>query len=316
MEIVVPSIIGVLTSLGAYGLFAAVQGADIFECRKPRADYAARLREVCGTVGRLISTRMANAPEPCEGVVNLRSLRIRGSAPFRDYAQSELFGVLIFISLGTAMALLFVSHTPLGFAVGLLSPSLALAMRSAQRRKMEAKRVEEAMPEAFAALAMSLGSGHSLAQSMRFVGSHAAEPVKTEFLQVAYSVQCGIPASVALDDMLHRMQAPGLGLVVLALKVSQRTGAPLKDLLSQAAAMVGDRMALQRRLEVKTSQARMSARMVALMPVAMTALLALLSPDFRKGLAASPGVASIAVAMVMNALAWSIIHRIMKVDLS
>ncbi len=316
MEVLVPSIIGALTALSAHGLFGIAQEADIFERRKQRVDHAARLRETCGRAGCLVSARVARAPRISEGVAHLRLLHMRGSAPFRDYAQSELFGALIFISLGAAMALLFVSHAPLGFAVGLLAPSLALTVRSAQRRKAEAKRVEEAMPEAFAALAMSLGSGHSLAQGMRFVGSHAAEPVKTEFLQVAYSVQCGIPASTALDDMLHRMQAPGLGLVVLALKVSQRTGAPLKDLLSQAAAMVGDRMALQRRLEVKTSQARMSARMVALMPVAMTALLALLSPDFRKGLATSTGAASIAVAMVMNALAWSIIHRIMKVDLS
>lgn len=171
------------------------------------------------------------------------------------------------------------------------------------------------MPEAFAALAIALGSGHSLAQGMRFVGSHAQEPVKTEFLRVSFAIECGIPAASALDELLERMPAPGLGLVSLALKVSQRTGAPLRDLLAEAADMVGERIELARRLDVKTSQARMSARLVALMPAAMVALLTLLSADFRAGLSTPVGVGSVVVAFGLNMLAWGIIRRLMEVDI-
>ena len=170
------------------------------------------------------------------------------------------------------------------------------------------------MPEAFAALAIALGSGHSLAQGMRFVGSHAQEPVKSEFTRVSHAIDCGVPAASALDDLLERLPAPGLGFVSLALKISQRTGAPLRDLLADAAEMVGERMELARRLDVKTSQARMSARLVALMPVAMVGLLTLLSGDFRAGLAAPVGAGSVAVALALNLLAWWIIRRMMEVD--
>ena len=66
------------------------------------------------------------------------------------------------------------------------------------------------MPEAFTALSMSLASGHSLAQGMRFVGAHAQEPVHTEFLRVAAAIDCGISATDALDDLLdaHRRPRP------------------------------------------------------------------------------------------------------------
>ena len=114
--------------------------------------------------------------------------------------------------------------------------------------------------------------------------------------------------------MLERLPAPGLGFVSLALKISQRTGAPLRDLLADAAEMVGERMELARRLDVKTSQARMSARLVALMPVAMVGLLTLLSGDFRAGLAAPVGAGSVAVALALNLLAWWIIRHVMEVD--
>ena len=78
--------------------------------------------------------------------------------------------------------------------------------------------------------------------------------------------------------------------------------------------MVGERMELARRLDVKTSQARMSARLVALMPVAMVGLLTLLSGDFRAGLATPVGAGSVAVALALNLLAWWIIRHMMEVD--
>ena len=202
----------------------------------------------------------------------------------------------------------------LGFAAGAAAIAIALAVRAARRAREERQRIASAMPEAFAALAIALGSGHTLAQGMRFVGSHAEEPVRGEFLRVACAVDCGIPASDALDDLLARLPAPGLGLVSLALKVSQRTGAPLRGLLAEAAEMAGERIALMRQLDVKTSQARMSARLVALMPIAMVGALAAVSVDFRNGLATPVGAGCVAVALVLDASAWVIIRRIMRID--
>ena len=148
-----------------------------------------------------------------------------------------------------------------------------------------------------------------------FVGAHAQEPVHTEFLRVAAAIDCGISATDALDDLLVRIDAPGLSLVTLALKVSQRTGAPLADLLSEASSMVGERIELKRRLDVKTSQARMSAHMVAAMPAGMCAVLALLSADFRRGLATPAGVGAVVLGLALNAVALVVIRRIMRVEL-
>ena len=197
-----------------------------------------------------------------------------------------------------------VSLSPIGFVLGLLAPFGVGAARDTFDRRREQHDVEEAMPEAFTALSMSLASGHSLAQGMRFVGTHAQEPVHTEFLRVAAAIDCGVSATDALDDLLDRIDAPGLSLVTLALKVSQRTGAPLADLLSEASSMVGERIELKRRLDVKTSQARMSAHMVSAMPAGMCAVLALLSADFRRGLATPAGAGAVVLGLALNAVAW------------
>ena len=222
----------------------------------------------------------------------------------------------LLLSSGACSVLLAIaSLSPIGFVLGLAAPFGVGAARDTFDRRREQHDVEEAMPEAFTALSMSLASGHSLAQGMRFVGAHAQEPVHTEFLRVAAAIDCGISATDALDDLLVRIDAPGLSLVTLALKVSQRTGAPLAGLLSEASSMVGERIELKRRLDVKTSQARMSAHMVAAMPAGMCAVLALLSADFRRGLATPAGAGAVALGLALNVVALVVIRRIMRVEL-
>lgn len=202
-----------------------------------------------------------------------------------------------------------------GALVGAGAPAVVLAVAGERARKASLRELEHAMPEAFGALAIALGSGHSMAQAMRYVGAHSKEPIRSEFMRVGFAIDCGFSASEALDALMGRLRAPGLDMVALALKVSQRTGAPLKDLLSQAARLVGDRIELERMLDVKTSQARMSARLVAGMPVAMIACLTLLSSDFRKGVATVSGAFCVLVALALNAVAWVVIRKIMKVEL-
>ncbi len=183
------------------------------------------------------------------------------------------------------------------------------------RMRSQSQHAEEQLPEAFGALAISLGSGLSLMQSVRYVGGHADEPIRTEFLRAASEMGCGISSARALDDLVERLRVPGLELVALALKVSRRTGAPLADLLAEAAQLASERVELARRLDVKTSQARMSARLVSWMPVGMMGFLMLVSGDFRAGVATFEGMFSLVIALGLNLVAAMVIHRIMQVKL-
>lgn len=168
------------------------------------------------------------------------------------------------------------------------------------------------MVEAFGALAASMASGLSLAQAMRYVGSHAQEPVRTEFLRAEAQVACGAGMAEALDELVERLHAPGLDFVTLALKVSRRTGAPLSDVLGEGGAFGKGACGAASKAGCEDGPVRMSARLVAGMPVAMVAFLAAASSDFREGIATVPGAASIAVALLLDGIAWSIIRAVMR----
>lgn len=308
MEVAVPLVVGGLAGFSV----ATACGA---EPRVPQVPPTELARQALETVAEKLPRELV------ENDLLKKIARSRASlAPAHRLGLviEDASGRLAFLLLSSGVCcvlLTMVSLSPLGFALGLVAPIAVGAARDGFESRREQHDAEEAMPEAFTALSMSLASGHSLAQGMRFVGAHAQEPVHTEFLRVAAAIDCGISATDALDDLLVRIDAPGLSLVTLALKVSQRTGAPLADLLSEASSMVGERIELKRRLDVKTSQARMSAHMVAAMPAGMCAVLALLSADFRRGLAMPAGAGAVVLGLALNAVALVVIRRIMRVEL-
>lgn len=338
MPAVVAAVVGALAATCAFGLTGAVAGEGALGAAGGRSPGKASpdlrilaralggwLRSV-GVAGfppvaaaaRELAMRASRAGRASGGTGPEAIASTRTSVALRDAVAVDAdaaLGALAACSLASGAAGALLSMSPVGAALGIAAPVAALAALGARRRVDEARELESAMPEAFGALAIALGSGQSLSQAMRFVGAHADEPVRTEFTRVSFAIDCGVSAPEALDGMLERLPAPGLDLVALALKVSQRTGAPLKELLSEAAQLVGTRIELKRMLDVKTSQARMSARLVASMPVAMVCVLALLSPDFRRGITMPAGAGAVALALALNAVAWSIINRIMKVRL-
>lgn len=312
MEVVVSCCTGLLAALCVAGILRALDES----AARGRASRAAGVRGLAERVGAALGgCGLVASGGLGEAVLEVGRLRVRGREPFSGIDAQGALGATALMGACSAVAACAVSGSVAAAPIGFALPAAGAAAAGAARRRRERARLEEAMPEAFGALAVSLGSGYSLPQAMRYVGSHAEEPVRTEFMRVSFAVDCGVPAVEALDAMLGRLRAPGLDLVVLALKVSQRTGAPLGELLAEASRSVGERIELRRRLDVKTSQARMSARMVACMPMAMTALLSLLSPDFRSGLATPAGAGSVAVALALNAVAWGSIRKIMDVEL-
>ena len=57
---------------------------------------------------------------------------------------------------------------------------------------------------------------------------------------------------------------------------------------------------------------RLSVRIVCLLPVVMVGLLALISPDFQRGLLTPSGVGCVLVALLLDGAALALIRRFMR----
>ena len=112
--------------------------------------------------------------------------------------------------------------------------------------------------------------------------------------------------------MAGELDAPGVGLLVCALTISQRTGSPLRGLFQRSAQLVERQQEFERTLSVRTAQVRLSVRVVCLLPLLMVGLLSLISVDFQRGLSTTAGTLCVVVALGLDAVALLIIRRLMR----
>ena len=205
-----------------------------------------------------------------------------------------------------------VSTSLLGGAGGLAAVgALVSAARGSQARKDRSVLATQ-MPDALRSLSGALGAGKSLSQAIEHVGRTLGEPMGPQFLQASFEIASGRSVEEAVEGLCQRIDAPGIALLGTALQISQRTGSPLNDLFSQAAQMATDSVALRRELEVKTSQVRLSAKVVAAMPVVLCGALTLLSSDYRAGLSLQAGKTCLVVAALLDLSALLLVRRVMS----
>lgn len=221
-------------------------------------------------------------------------------------------GLLVALCAAATLAGLVVSGSPLGAVSGLGLALAAIPAWASTRERSRAAELARQVPEVFRSLAGALAAGNTLPQAISYVGAQGTGPLQREFARASLRVSCGASPTEALSELAGRTRAPGVALMVTALAVSARTGAPLQGLFMRSARLVERRFELERELAAKTAQVRLSARVVSAMPALMVAALSLLSPDFREGLATPGGAGCVAVAAVLDVAALVIIRRLMR----
>lgn len=226
------------------------------------------------------------------------------------YAGASLAAfVLVVLS---AFAGCVVALSWIGCFAGATAACLGLVIWSQAQERRRLADISSQVPALYRSLASALGSGRTLSQAISYVASLGTGPLEQEFNRASLRILCGTSAIHALQDLPQRIDVSGINLMVSALSISARTGAPLQGLFSRAARLVERRFELERELKAKTAQVRMSVRLVSALPVVMVVLLALLSPDYREGLSSASGSTCLAVAVVLDAIALLIIRHLMK----
>lgn len=212
---------------------------------------------------------------------------------------------LALIAMATSRVLVL---GPIAIALSFVAMPIASAALESRRRRA----IEREMPAVFRTLAMAMGSGETLSQAVDYLAAHGGGEVAKAFTRTSLRMHCGYPARESLDLLARELDAPGVGLLVTALLISQRTGSPLRSLFRRSARLVERQGEFEHMLGVKTAQVRLSVRVVSGLPVIMIALLSLISSDFQRGLSTPVGAACILIAALMDGAAILIIRRLMR----
>lgn len=237
-------------------------------------------------------------------------------ASWRGISSSRA-GMLQCSVLGTILLILLCSLLSgslfFGFVVGVLALGFAvhLAKESSLKRLEE---MDQLLPDALRAVGVYYSSGLGLRTSLEQVALETPGSLGELLGNVAYEMKAGKSLAESLD-MLKNQGSSALSFLAVAIEIQQRTGGSLQPVLESVAESVSDSNELKRSLQVKTAQARMSAKIVAIMPIVLFLILTLTNPSMVLGFFSSTvGVFLFFAACAMELLGILIIRRILAVD--
>lgn len=237
--------------------------------------------------------------------------RLRGMTASNDSLLSA--GMAVLGVVGVVIGLLTRSIVCGVAVVSCLVAIVVVRLRASQDRRREDLR--EAIPDALRSMGVCFQTGLSLMQTFRHVASEAQEPLRSLFEHSAHRMEAGQGAQDALDALRRASTVPELGFVAVALDVQHQAGGSVKQVLDAARDTVEGEIGLKRSLRVQTAQAKLSARVVSVMPFALIAIFSLVSEGFLAPFFESAlGLALLGLALGMQAVGIVLVRRMLAVE--
>ncbi len=190
---------------------------------------------------------------------------------------------------------------------------MVLAVGNARDKRMEAAR--DSVPAALESMAACFGSGFTLQQTFQQVAQDVDGPLSETFSRASHVLEMGGGADRALRELRRGACATELAFVAVALDVQHQSGGAMRQVLQAATETVKGELALRRSLRVQTAQAKLSARVVAVMPFILVSAFSLASPDFLMPFFQSvQGYALLALAILMQVAGIVLVRRALSVE--
>lgn len=198
-----------------------------------------------------------------------------------------LFLVIVFtilmtggvISAGRIVLLLVFSS-----AIGLAIPIMVLQVKAnRQRRRMEAQ-----FPVALDVFVRGLRAGHPVAAALDLLTVEMPDPIGSEFGLVVDEVTYGADFRDALQAMADRWDMEELRMFVVSLAIQMETGGNLAEILENLSKVIRERHSMMLKVRALSSEGRMTAIMLTILPVFAFTLLFLLRPQFYLEVADDP----------------------------
>ena len=224
-----------------------------------------------------------------------------------------LLGSIAAASIGLVFGQRFGVVPALAFAtIGIFAP-YTLVQR--QRRNRLAA-MEEQFPEALETLVNALRAGYSMQAGMEFVGRETPAPLGPEFARFYDEQRLGVDVRTALLNLQERVGTPDIKIFVTSLLIQRETGGNPAEILTNIATLVRERLSFRRHVETLTADPKLSARVLAALPLAAFTVLLMLNPEFVSPLlTTSKGHLTLLYAGVSVVVGYVVMMRMADVDM-
>ena len=197
-------------------------------------------------------------------------------------------------------------------AAGLLAwlPVLWVAWRRSRRLAV----LERQLPEAIALVTRALRAGHAFPSGLQMIGEEMHEPIASEFRAVHEEINFGVSLQQALFNLSDRVPVTDLRYFVVAVLIQRESGGNLTEILSNLSHLIRARLKLFARVRVLSSEGRLSAWILGLMPFGLGFVMNIVNPEFMSPLWTDPiGIAMMQYTLGLMVIGIFILRKIIRI---
>lgn len=165
------------------------------------------------------------------------------------------------------------------FGAGLIAGYLPFMKINSDRTKRLAL-FEEQLPDAIDAMTRALKAGHPFPQTLKLIAEDMDEPIAGEFDLTFGDINYGNDVRRAMLALLQRVPSVTLMALVTCVLVQKETGGNLAEILDRISAVLRGRFKFYRKVKTLSAEGRMSAWILAVVPILLFAVLHITSPGY------------------------------------
>lgn len=304
----------------AQGMIVPVFG----ESRQTRKRLKQRLSEVdsisdSGSIGSILREKYLRDLSPFERM--LESLPIMESlAQLIEQSGNKILAyrlVLIAIAMAVAAALIAWTFTLLPLAAlgaGAIAAYLPF-LKIKRDRSARIARFEEQLPDAIDVMRRALMAGHPFNAAIKLVADDMEDPIAREFELTFSDLNYGNDVRRAMLGLLARVPSVTLMALITSVLVQRETGGNLAEIFGQISSVIRGRFRFQRRVKTLSAEGRMSAWILALVPMVLFVAMLGINPDYMVTLVNEPmGQKLLLFAFFWGSIGIFFIRRIIRIE--
>jgi tight adherence protein B len=147
-------------------------------------------------------------------------------------------------------------------------------------RTSRIQQFEEQLPDAIDMVKRALRAGHPFSGAIKLVADEMDDPVAGEFGTTFADINYGNDSRRAMLGLLQRVPSVTVMALVTSVLVQRETGGNLAEILERISAVIRGRFKLQRKVKTLSAEGRMSAWILALVPLFLFAVIWVTSPEY------------------------------------
>ena len=185
-----------------------------------------------------------------------------------------------------------------------------------QMAQTRSQKIEDQLADAMVMFSSAIRAGLSIPQALELLAFDCPKPISQEFHQIAGEYKLGKPLDRTLNEAKERLRSENFILFAAALLASRESGGRLNETVERISQSVMELQRLERKVVSETAQARKSAVYMAIIPLLLLMVYAVIDPENTERLFTTlPGQLILVVSVTLNIVAYLWAMKILNSDI-